>query len=535
MTDRFAPRAVVRVAGTLLAADVSARLLSVRYDNNTDLADMVTLVLDDSDHRFVDGSLFDIGHRLELSMGYGSALQEMMRGRIASIAPSFPAGGAATLTVTAYDLSQRLRHDTVTRPPWQGVNDAVIAARIAGEAGLVPVVDPSRFDHERKLPHEGTDWEFLQRRARANHFDLFVRGEELHFHHPRPQTEARVLEWGATLAGFTPRLSAAAQAGTQVVRGFDDGLGRAVVGVASAADLGLEQLAEKLGDTVVESLVGAGLRIARGEAVTSPLDAATLARSLLEEISEGLYEGSGETVGDPGLRAGDQVEIRGVGKRFSGRYRLRQVTHTYDGGGYRTSFEVSQRWGTSLTQLLRSSTSDTAAPGQAPTHAGVVVGVVVAVDPESHRVEVELPGRSEEDRTDPVPCVALGAGPGRGVEFLPSVNDQVLVAFLDGRLATPVVLGSLWTEAEPPSGTADVRRIRTTAHTVTLDDTEGKEQVVISDKGGSTVTMSHDGTVTVRARHGLVLDAGDGDAAITARNVTVTVAADGHMDVDRKA
>ncbi len=60
---------------------------------------------------------------------------------------------------------------------------------------------------------------------------------------------------------------------------------------------------------------------------------------LLPKLNQRLT-GSGATVGDLRLRAGGVLAIQGVGKQFSGPYRLTSVNHTLDAGGFRTSFEV---------------------------------------------------------------------------------------------------------------------------------------------------------------------------------------------------
>jgi len=88
------------------------------------------------------------------------------------------------------------------------MNDSVIAAQIALEAGLIPVIDPSPFFH-KKLTQTGSDFAFLKDRARANFFDVYVHWDKLFFRFPRPQTEAYVLQWGKNLSSFSPRLSSA--------------------------------------------------------------------------------------------------------------------------------------------------------------------------------------------------------------------------------------------------------------------------------------------------------------------------------------
>ena len=53
--------------------------------------------------------------------------------------------------------------------------------------------------------------------------------------------------------------------------------------------------------------------------------------------------GKGSAIGDPRLRIGQVISLSGLGQRYSAStYRLTSVTHTLDGAGYRTKFQVRQ-------------------------------------------------------------------------------------------------------------------------------------------------------------------------------------------------
>ena len=311
----FAPRAEVRIAGTTLAADVSSQLMSLRYESNLDLADAFSLELYNADNQLLDSALFDLGKTVEIHLGYGHELEPMMLGEITSLEPSFPAGGPPVLRIGGYDKSYRLRHNQPDRPPFQYVTDSVIAAQIAGEAGLIPVVDPSLIGpHVDPLPQTGSDMAFLKERAAANFFDVYVRWDKLYFQFPRPQTEALVLEWGRNLISFEPRISSAGLAGMQVIRGYNQELAQTIVAFAMAGDLNPETLVEKLGSAGLDLLTSLGRRALHEHALKSPVDAAVLAKSILQQIMEGLYEGTGSCIGLPSLRAGTVRDDPGRGQ-----------------------------------------------------------------------------------------------------------------------------------------------------------------------------------------------------------------------------
>jgi phage protein D/phage baseplate assembly protein gpV len=529
-TSYYAPRFQVRIAGYTLSADLSSQVTSVTYDNCTDMADMFSVTFRNPDNQLTDQALFDLGKTVEIHLGYGDDLQPMMLGEITSIEPSFPQGGAPVMTVSGYDKSYRMRHNQPDRGPFKYMNDSAIAAEIALLNGLIPVVDPSPLFHKH-IQQTGSDMAFLTERARANFFDVYVWWDQLHFQLPL-QTEAYVLAWGKNLISFTPRLSTASQAGLQVVRGYNEQLAEAVVGLAMAAELSPANIVEKLGTEVFSLLVSLGRRVIKTHSVSNPFDAELIAVSVLQELLDGLYEGSGSCIGLPALRAGQIVVIQNVGQRFSGKYRLKKVTHTIDDSGYRTSFEVTQRSGAGILQLLRKSISDEPPPNRQQPYYGLAIGKVIQNSGDlenSARVKVEFPWFSSDSESAWARCMAPSAASGRGIYFLPDVGDEVVVAFEHGSFDKPVVLGSVWrTSAPPPQPNLDgqnrIKQIKTkSGHAITFDDTTGVEKLEIRHKSGSTVSFTASGDIELSAPNGTI--------SLTAANVTVKLAPNGKMDV----
>jgi phage protein D/phage baseplate assembly protein gpV len=522
----YAPRFDIRVSGVRLAADISTQVTHVAYDSNLDVADMFSVSLRNDANTFTDSPLFELGKDVEIHLGYGNDLKPMMLAEVTSIQPSFPESGAPTLTISGYDKSYRLRHNQPDRSEFRYMTDSAIAAQIALEAGLIPIVDPSPFFHKR-LAQTGSDMAFLKTLARENFFDVYVHWDKLYFQFPRPQTEAYVLEWGKNLSSFNPRLSSAGVTGLQVVRGYNEELAEAIVGIAMVADLDVDSLIERLGSTALDGLMRLGRRVIRRQPVGSMVDAAGVARAILQEILEGLYEASGTCIGIPDLRAGSFVRIQGVGKRFSGLYRLKKATHTVDDSGYRTAFEVTQRAGSNLLQLIRKSVTEPPPDGQEPYY-GVAVGRVMNnADTEGlGRVTLSLPWFSDTNETEWVSCAVPMSGLGAGTYFVPEVGEQVLVAFEHGDISKPFVIGSLWSAKRPaPAKNADkrndIRLIKSRAgHTITFDD-GAAPKVVIEDAGGNKITLSNTGIDLAAAQNK--------DITLSARNVRVTVS--GTMDV----
>lgn len=541
----YAPDFSVKIAGLTLAAEVRGAVRSITYDNNIDAADMFTLQLNNADLSLTDSTLFDVGKSVEIHMGYAGSLQPMMLGEITAVSPSFPEGGAPSLSVTGYDKSHRMRHNSPPGKTFTHLNDSLIAAQIAAENGLVPIVDPTRTVRE-KSPQLGSDWALLQELADRNHFQLFVHWDKLFFRLPRPQTQMVTLTWGKNLNSFNPRLSTAGQVGIQEIRSYDHELAQTIVAVlpAIALDTDLDDIIERLGSGFVNQLTSLGRYVIRDVKVSDYFDALTLAKSILQQILEGLYEASGACIGMTELRAGDLIEVRGVGKRFSGKYRLSRVTHTIDESGYRTSFEVSQKASALLLQSLRKKLVDSPPPNKQPKQESVMVGIVRnnVGDPKGlGRVQLSFPEFSEVNLSEWARVAGFMAGGGSrpadswGSYFLPDIGDEVLVAFEHGDFNRPVVIGSLWNGKARPPETNEGKNARKLLKTKTgmqilFDETSGQENLTIKDKAGSTITLKADGSISITAPGNIELKSTGGDISIEGKNVMVKV--EGTMDVN---
>ncbi len=540
MTEPFyAPRFEVRISGLTMAADLADQVLSMTVETDLDLAGTFSMVLRNADNALLDSALLDLGKSVEIHLGYGNELHPAFLGDIATIEPSFPTDGPPTVTVSGYDKSYRMRRSRPEPTDYRLMNDSIVAAKIAVENGLIPIVDPTP-GLPRKITQVESDMAFLKSRARNYFFDVYVEWDRLHFQFPRPQLAAHVLEWGKNLSSFAPRISASALAGLQVIRGYNQELAQTIYGAALAAEFDVDNLVERVGSAAMDllgSLVRNGIR--KGS-MSNPLDAMVLARSLLAELLEGMYEGRGSCIGIPELSAGKYVEIRGVGRRFGGTYRLRKVTHRIDSSGFSTDFSITQRSGSSLLGMLRKQMLEEPSPDQPEKFFGVVVGEVednrelLDIPPQVPigRVKVSFPGLSDRFTSAWAPCATPMAGANMGLYALPERGDQVLVAFEHGDLDKPFVLGSLWNVRQmPPESNLDglnsKRVIKSRAgHTITFDDTLDVGKLVIEDKTGSAITLDAlDGSITISSMGNLTIKA-NGTITMSAAAGATTVVVD---------
>ncbi len=125
-----------------------------------------------------------------------------------------------------------------------------------------------------------------------------------------------------------------------------------------------------------------------------------------------------------------------------------------------------------------------------------IYGVVTAIvtnnkDPENMgRIKVKFPWMGEAGDKDSnwVRVATLMAGNERGSYFLPEVDDEVLIAFENGDINYPYMIGALWNGKDAPveqnsDGKNNIRVIKSrSGHTLMFNDKDGEEVLELRDK-----------------------------------------------------
>ncbi len=382
--DFYVPRFEIHAGGKALPPAVLRDVIQVTYNDSTTEIDSFDITVnnwDDMARRFkyvggetqaklTGASPEEQVQRLfepcladfELKLGYGSNLLSIVKGTSTSLEPSFPAGGASTLTVRALNVLFKLRTKQY-RDHWEKKKISEVAEDIGRRTdnGKKRFPLPIRTDAQAKRREPRLDYiaqdnqydiDFLLLEARKVGYVIYVdlepqgKGkpprEVLHFgpsaaKNPRVPDVTYELKWGISLIDFTPKLSTANQVKSIEVRSWNRQTNKAV---RKKADLkhpdlrvnaDLIHLLEPPGCTPREEVVV-------NEPQYTPEQADHRAVALLSERLKQMVEATGTTVGLPDLRAGQRVRIRGLGARFSGVYFVTKTTHTINDSGYLTKF-----------------------------------------------------------------------------------------------------------------------------------------------------------------------------------------------------
>jgi phage protein D len=506
--------------------ELMTNLQELTVENSLHLPDVATLSLGDPRGQWVDDDRLSPGKvlKIEAKLTQDQDRRALFEGEIVELEPEY-VPGRRRLVVRAFDRLHRLSRGRHVRS-FQNVTDGDLVQRIAHELRLDVQVGQTNQVHAYVLQDNETNLDFLRERASRLGYLLFVRGNTLHFEEPKKESGVVGLKWGETLGEFHPRLTTIGQTDSATVRGWDPATRQEIVGQArngrgtpqrSNDDRGGGEISHSAFNMAAETLV-------TDRAIRTQAEADQLAQAVMDRAAGRFIEAEGLGTGNPLIAAGASVSVKGLGKRFDGTYFVTAATHTYSHTeGYSTRFVISGHRATTLMALLQPASG--AAEGDRV--AGLVIGIVTDnADSEGQgRVKVKYPSLSGEHASDWARIVMPGAGAGRGLQFIPEVNDEVLVGFEHGDVHQPYILGGLWNGQDAPpkrsdqvvsGGKVQQRIIRSRlGHTITLDDSDDQPSITIVDKTGNN-------TIKLESSNNKLSVSMEGDLSLVAKG-TVTI------------
>jgi phage protein D len=373
--DTFKPTFLIEIEGQSLSKDITQEIESFSFTDNEEELDELELKVSNRNLQFVDDPLFQEGNEIVARFGYVGNLSPRKKAVIKEIDYDFPEKGAPTIRIKASDKGHKLagkQNQKVWQKPAPGIAYSEIAEEVASANGLRPVVTATRDQHLRVAQSNISDAQFLQElaaKARAKDGDgvtgyaFYVQDDELHFH-PRDLEAAPAL----TLEYFTDRkgLLRSFRPSTQSQGAKGAGVETKAVGVDPRKKEPVEHTASN--DTTPErSSLGSKTYLVdgnTGEGAYKEQESGEIVPSFerseafdqeprqepAQDAAEGKFkeaemrqvEATAKTIGVPSLRAKQNVEVTGVGAKFSGVYYCHSVRHKIDGRGYSCELKLKK-------------------------------------------------------------------------------------------------------------------------------------------------------------------------------------------------
>jgi uncharacterized protein involved in type VI secretion and phage assembly len=146
---------------------------------------------------------------------------------------------------------------------------------------------------------------------------------------------------------------------------------------------------------------------------------------------------------------GSMMKLNGLGSTFSKNMLVSAIQHEYAEGNWIT--EATLGWEEQFFAESIRPLHPASATGQVSAVSGLCTAVVQGLEDETgqFRVKLRLPLVDNTSGEVYARLATLDAGKGRGTFFLPELNDEVLVGFLNDDPSHPVILGMLHSTAKP--------------------------------------------------------------------------------------
>lgn len=481
---------------------------------------------------------FSIGKPVSVDFGQKSTeTAEIFNGEVVAQEIDVSPTGTPTITIRAYDKRHRLMRGRKIKV-FKNVKDSDNFSSIGGTSGASVNAEATDELYDWLIQNNETDLEFLTRRALRLGMEVIMDGTTLKMRKPPdpPETAPVSVEWGEDLLKLKVRINSSKQVNSVTVRGWDRKTKQAIVGTSSSATFKPAIGLNKDGAALSSDFGSSNVMYNVYSPVVSQAEANLVAAAIHNDINGRAIQIQGEAFGNKAIKAGAYLGIKNAGTDYNGSYYITTCTHRFDIEGYFTYFESNGKSTNSIIELTNQ-LNERASGGFMGPVIGLITNNNVPDDQKKKgQVKVKYPTLGDDIESDWIPLSQPMSGNATGIFFMPEVNDEVLVAFENGDISRPYIIGSIWngTDTTPIAASVYVggdgkvkqRVIKTTSgHIMTFNDSSDAPGISIVDKTANNkitidstnnkISIESDGDMLLKAKTKMTIEAADLDITIT--------------------
>jgi uncharacterized protein len=328
--------------GTELSEELFLAVYEVTVEDELNLPSMFTIkfnIVDfmKADWRGVDLKTFKIGDTVKISMGISNSV-DMMTGEITSLDYTF--GDSSYMDIRGYDRLHRLRFGTKRRS-FKDMKDSEIASSIASEISLTTNTEDTGTIHPYVFQNNQSNYEFLIDRTKRVGYEILVNDRTFIFRKSKEDKSPEItLEYGKELQSFYVQIKALTEGSKVEVRGWNVKNKEEITSTASKGSEKTKMSGKESGYGVSEGAFLVSSVSIVDDVVLDSKDAEDIAKAKYNNMLKEFLTGEGECEGNPNIRAGKTIEIKGLGDRLSGTYYVISTVHSIKQGAYMTTFKV---------------------------------------------------------------------------------------------------------------------------------------------------------------------------------------------------
>ncbi len=493
-----------------------------------------------------DADTFKTGNAIEISLGYATSTVTIFSGEVTKQSVKIDDSGT-TFQITCKDSivkavkskSQVVLSDSLD-------SDAI--NQIADNLGLDTDVTDTTVTKEKIIQYQASDWDFIVSRAQRNGMAVVTDNGTLVVSAISVDSEAVLeLEYGRDIMEMDIELESVDQLNSVTYNSWTPSEQDSVSSEASEPSTNEQGDAD---ESDLEAVTDADETLYTSVPLTQD-ETQELSDAMLLRLRMSKYRGSIKFPGSAEVKPNTLISLTGLGELFDGDAYVSKVAHSLTGGKWTTEVEIGMM-PEFHNEKVKNSPSEPNIKDTLIDVKGLQVGIVQDVydeDGGEYRVQVEIPMLNDTTEFVWARLASFYASNSFGAFFYPEVNDEVILGFIDGNPAYPVVLGSMYSSALPPADTLipadsdnnlkglitrsqlqmqfdDENIVMTflTPQGNTIVLSEQDEGITITDQNSNQIQMNGDG-ITIESQSALTIKAADA-LTIEASGISMTATSD---------
>lgn len=375
---------------------------------------------------------------------------------------------------------------------YENSKDDAVIKKILGQYGLSAKVDSTGIEIPQLVQYYCTDWDFVLTRAQNNGLVVITDGKQVKVCKPNVSASpVLTITYGDNLIAFDGSISASEQYTDTKACAWDVSRQQIIKATASKPSLNAQ------GDIAAKDLSGLANEVMLYQTNAPIGDASLHAWADAQALWSGLarFQGSITIYGNASIIPGCIIKLEGLSKHYSGNAFVQSVEHTLQGGEWKTQVYMG------FNPVVITEEPDVVAPaasGFLPGIRGLQIGIVKKIGDNKdfeNFILVDIPLLQCEKTEIWARPVSPYASNGVGMLFLPEVDDEVVLQFINEDPCHPVIIGSLYSRKRKTPVSLDPKNNLKTIVTknqlkITLDD--DKKIITIGTPGENTLILDDD-------------------------------------------
>jgi Rhs element Vgr protein len=470
-------------------------VISIRIEQHINRIAEAEIVLTDGNtadqtFKITDSSTFIPGADIEIKLGYHSKNDSIFKGVVVKQIVKVDGISGSQLHIVCKDKSLKL---TTTRKNalFTDSTDSDILTKIVGNSGLSNSIVATNITHKEVIQYYVSDWDFIVNRAEINGLLVITDSGKLIVAAPAiSDTPALQVQFGYDIIEFDGEIDATFQYSGVQSNAWD--MSSQSILNASSKEPAVNKQGDISGSALAEVL-NAGTTNLNTSVGLSQDEIQTWADAALLKSRLSRFKGSITFQGSAKAKVNSTIKLLGLSNRFNGNAFISGVTHTINDGMWHTEVKIglSPEWFVEKHTIVAPP-----AAGQIPGIRGLQTGIVKKIyeDPDNEfRVQVEVPILGSDSDAVWARLSTFYSGNAFGAYFMPEVNDEVILGFMNDDPRFPIILGSVYSSSIPAPETPDEENtIKTlvTKSKLQLKFDDKNKVITILTPGGNTIVLS---------------------------------------------